>query len=132
MTEETRLGRPPYEPTTEEREKVRVLKAGGMRDAAIAVAIGISVPTLTKYYSLELEEGGAKVQADVLMARYRAAMGGNVTAQNKLIEQIGLTPPRPVGRPRSDKAEPIGKKQAADDAAQTAHEDTSWESLVQH
>lgn len=132
MTEESQLGRPPHEPTGDDREKVRVLKAGGMKDSAIAVAIGVSVPTLTKYYSLELEEGGAKVQAEVLMARYRAAMGGNVTAQNKLIEQIGLVPPRPTGRPRVEKAEPIGKKQAADDAAQTAHQDTSWESLVQH
>jgi len=132
MTEESRLGRPPHEPTSEDREKVRILKAGGMKDTAIAVAVGISVPTLTKHYSLELEEGGAKVQADVLMARYRAAMGGNVTAQNKLLEQVGLIPPRPVGRPKVERPELIGKKQAADDAAQSAHQDTSWESLVQH
>lgn len=130
MTEETRLGRPPYEPTEELREKVRVLKAGGMSDTAVASVIGISVPTLTKYYSFELEEGAAKVQADVLMARYRAAMGGNVTAQNKLIEQINMVPKRKPGRPAVEREEPVGKKDAANKAAQTAHEGTGWAELL--
>lgn len=130
MTEETRLGRPPYEPSDELREKVRILKAGGMSDIAVASVIGVSVPTLTKYYSLELEEGGARVQADVLMARYRAAMGGNVTAQNKLLEQIGMVPQRKPGRPRLERPEPVGKKEAADQAAQSAHEGTGWAELL--
>lgn len=111
MTAKSRAGRPPYEPTEEAREKVRVLKAGGMSDVAVASALCISVPTLTKHHSLELEEGAARVQADVLMARYRAAMGGNVPAQNKLLDQIGMVPQRNgmrVWQPRFDSTYPGG------------------------
>ena len=39
MAEKKPRGRPEYSPTEEEREKVRVLKAGGMSREAIAEAI---------------------------------------------------------------------------------------------
>lgn len=82
-------GRRPYKPNDELREKVRVLKAGGMSNDAIATAIGITIPTLTKHFPVELDCGTAKVRADLLMARYRSAMGGNVTAQTKMLELVG-------------------------------------------
>ncbi len=133
MTEEKRRGRPEHEPTEETRLKVRVLKAGAMSQLAIAEAIGISEPTLRKHYSSELDQGGAIVTAEVLMARYRAAMGGSVPAQNKLLELAGTLPPNKMGRPPSTKAEPaLGKKAEAELAAQDAHEGTGWADLVKH
>lgn len=84
-------GRRPYKPSDEAREKVRVLKAGGMTNDAIAIAIGITVPTLTKHFPTELDCGTAKVRADLLMARYRSAMGGNVSAQTKMLELVGAS-----------------------------------------
>ena len=84
-------GRPEFAPTDEDREKVRVLKAGGMSNEAIAEVIGISEPTLRKHFSSELDRATAKVRAELLMARYRSAMGGNVSAQNKMIEQVSAT-----------------------------------------
>ena len=48
-------GRPEFAPTDEDREKVRVLKAGGMTNEAIAEVIGVSEPTLRKHFSYELD-----------------------------------------------------------------------------
>ena len=110
-------GRPEYAPTDDEREKVRVLKAGGMSNEAIAEAVGISEPTLRKHFSSELDRGTAKVRADLLMARYRSAMGGNVAAQNKMIEQIAASQAQDRKSPKP-KAEKLGKKQEQKIAAQ--------------
>lgn len=102
-------GRHEYAPTDDEREKVRVLKAGGMSSEGIAEAIGISEPTLRKHFSSELDRATAKVRADLLMARYRSAMGGNVAAQNKMIEQVGAAQAQekraPVKTPKLGKKE---------------------------
>jgi hypothetical protein len=132
MTEKKGRGRPEHEPSEENREKVRVLKAGGMSDAAIAEAIGISVPTLTKHYSLDIEVGSAKVTAEVMMARYRSALGGSVPAQNKMLETIGATPQKPRGRPTGvAAATKLGKKDQAQADAAGAHEDGRWSGLIQ-
>lgn len=127
MAEKKARGRPEFVVTDEDREKVRVLKAGGMSNEAIAEAIGISEPTLRKHFSLDLEVGAAKVTADVLMARYRSAMGGNVSAQNKWLEAAGAIPPKP----RKVKEKPVGKKEAAQAEAETAHQSSDWGSLLQ-
>jgi len=112
-------GRPEYAPTDDEREKVRVLKAGGMSNEAIAEAVGISEPTLRKHFSSELDRGTAKVRADLLMARYRSAMGGNVAAQNKMIEQVAASQAQEKRSPeKREKREKLGKKEERQVAAQ--------------
>lgn len=125
MATKSAKGRPPYEPTGEDREKVRILRASGMSMPAIAEAMDISEPTLRKYFSLDLEVAKAKVTADVMIARYRAAMAGNVQAQNRLLEQLGAVPPKPEARPRKP-----GKKEQALIDLETAHIGTEWEELV--
>ena len=103
------MGRPPFQPTDEDHEKVRVLKAGAMSQAAIAEALGISEPTLTKYFSQDLEIGAAKVTAEILMARYNSAKAGNVSAQNKLLEMAGAVRAQ-EGRGGKAKAPPEQKR----------------------
>lgn len=109
-------GRKKYAPTDEEREQVRVLKAGGMTNEAIADAIGISEPTLRLHFSSELDRATAKVRASLLMARYRSAIGGNVAAQNKMIERVEAQQVQnkvaPVKEPK------LGKKEERKVAAQ--------------
>nr|WP_278376612.1 AraC family transcriptional regulator [Brucella anthropi] len=105
-------GRPEFAPTDEDREKVRVLKAGGMTNEAIAEVIGVSEPTLRKHFSYELDIATAKVRADLLMARYRAAMGGNVQAQNKMIEQVSANAAqRKIAPEKEEKKPKLGKKE---------------------
>ncbi len=112
-------GRPEFAPTDDEREKVRVLKACGMSNEAIAEVIGISEPTLRKHFSYEIDIATAKVRADMIMARYHAAKGGNVQAQNKMIEQVSAVdvqgrraPDRPAKEPK------LGKKEEQQMAAE--------------
>lgn len=104
-------GRPEYAPTSEEREKVRVLKAGGMSNEAICEVIGISEPTLRKHFSSEIDRATANVRADLIMARYRSAMGGNVSAQNKMIEQVSANEAQERRAPKEPKAPKLGKKE---------------------
>ncbi|MGN6451257.1 MAG: hypothetical protein ACTHLK_22220 [Brucella intermedia] len=112
-------GRPEFAPTDEHREKVRVLKACGMTNDAIAEAIGISEPTLRKHFSLELDIATAKVRADVLWARYQSAMGGNVSAQNRLIEQVSANEANRKRNPDKPEKKPkLGKKEEQKLAAQ--------------
>ena len=120
-------GRRAYRPSDEDREKVRVLKACGMSTAAIAEAVGVSFKTLQNHFSEDLEVGAAKVKAEVLMARHRSAMGGNVSAQNKMIEAMGLVPPP---APKVEKAKKMGKKEQLEIDAQTPPVDTSWGELL--
>lgn len=111
-------GRPEFAPTDEDREKVRVLKAGGMSNEAIAEVIGISEPTLRKHFSSELDRATAKVRAELLMARYRSAMGGNVSAQNKMIEQVSANAAQEKRAPKEAKPPKLGKKEEQKIAAQ--------------
>ena len=113
-------GRPEFAPTDEDREKVGVLKAGGMSNEAIAEVIGISEPTLRKHFSLELDRATAKVRAELLMARFRSAMGGNVSAQNKMIEQVTAIDVQTRRAPEKQPKEPkLGKKEEQQIAAQS-------------
>ncbi|KFB10346.1 hypothetical protein [Nitratireductor basaltis] len=118
MSKRTGRGRPEFEPSDEQREKVRVLRASGMSQEEIAEALDISVPTLRKHFSFELKIGSAKVTADVLMARYRSAMGGNVSAQNKMLEQLGAATAEQKVKQRETKAPKLGKKEEQQIAAQ--------------
>lgn len=111
-------GRPEFVPTDDQRETVRVLKAGGMSQEAIAEVVGVSIPTLTKHFSSELDRATAKVRADVLMARYRSAMGGNVSAQNKMLDLIGASAADEKIKGRERKAPPQGKKEQRQQAAE--------------
>nr|WP_312970726.1 hypothetical protein [Brucella intermedia] len=83
-----------------------------MTNEAIAEVIGVSEPTLRKHFSYELDIATAKVRADLLMARYRAAMGGNVQAQNKMIEQVSANAAqRKIAAEKEEKKPKLGKKE---------------------
>jgi len=121
-------GRPEYVPTDEAREKVQVLRAQGMSKEAIASAMDIHVETLVKHFSVEMECAVAKKTADVMMARYRSAIGGSVPAQNKFLELAGALPPPPRKEPKPPK---LGKKEQAELDAQAEPEDSDWGTLLQ-
>lgn len=121
-------GRPAFEPTEDQREKVRVCKAGGMSNEAIASALGVAVHTLTKYFFADLEVGAAKVTAEILMARYHSAKAGNAAAQNKLLDLAGALPPKPS---RTAKPPAKGKKEVQREEAQAGHAGTAWGDILQ-
>ncbi|WP_173088956.1 hypothetical protein [Devosia sp. 1635] len=100
-----------------------------MSQEAIAEAIGLSVPTLAKHFVLELDRGAAKVRADLLLARYRSAMGGNVSAQTKMLELIGASAAATVLKEREtlSAATPRpGKKEIQQQAADAVAEGSKF------
>jgi len=79
MSENT--GRPPHEPTNENRLKVKTLAAVGTRFEDIAKKLGISENTMTKYYRQELDDGRIDANAAIAKSLYDQAKSGNTSAQ---------------------------------------------------
>lgn len=120
-----KTGKPAFQPSAVQRNTVMLLIASGMSEAAIASAIAVNRRTLAKYFSDELLNGHSCKRAENLLRLEKAARSGNVTAMKHLDAVMSLTPenaPRP---------EPLGKKAALDQEAQTGHEKTSWGDLLQ-
>jgi hypothetical protein len=128
MTAKKARGRPEYVPTDEAREKVQILRAQGMSKEAIAVAIDVHVDTLVKHFSVELDCAVAKKTAEVMLARFRSAIGGSVPAQNKFLELAGAIPPQPKKQPRKPA---LGKKEQADVDAQEPPAESDWGTVLQ-
>lgn len=70
----------PHKPTAETRSTVAALASFGVTSAEIAAQLGISQPTLRKYYRPELDTGAVAANAKVAGTLYKLATGGNVTA----------------------------------------------------
>ena len=66
--------------TEETRSRVESLAAAGIRNEDIALYLGITRPTLDKYYKEELKIGNIKANAAVAQTLYKQAMDGNTTA----------------------------------------------------
>nr|WP_314437596.1 hypothetical protein [uncultured Brevundimonas sp.] len=128
-------GRKRHKRTAEIAEKVGVLRASDMNVEDIAVRVGLSEPTLRKYYFRELGDGPAVARALVLEAMFEKAKAGNVSAARLMLNEFAkgdTAPPiRPQpGEPGAKKEPPLGKKAQADIDATTAHEDTGWGPLL--
>lgn len=65
-------------PTDEKRAIVRALAKYGVRQYDIAVQIGVTTKTLTKYYSPELDAGMAEAAEGLAKTAYQMAMDGDV------------------------------------------------------
>lgn len=80
-------GRPPYEPTEKDRNKVKLLLALGWTSERIGNALGVSGKTVARYFSPELK--ARDVMRDALTARrFEIAMeqanAGNIAALKEL------------------------------------------------
>jgi hypothetical protein len=97
----------------------------------IARRIGLSEPTLRKYYLRELEQGSDLAMAVLDEVIWQRAMAGSVSAARLMKEALtkgGAA--TPIARVRAKAAAPLGKKAEANLAAQTAHEDSEWANLL--
>jgi hypothetical protein len=72
-------GRPPFEPTHQQRIDVEVCVSIGHTHESIAEQMGISVPTLLKYFRKELDSGKDRINADVGRFLSHAASGRALT-----------------------------------------------------
>lgn len=92
----------------------------------IALAIGISRPTLDKHYAAELSAGAAARRVEVLESLFRAATKKGSSSAAKAY----LAHAPEVAAPPLEKPEPQGKKAKANEDAKTAQKDTGWDGLL--
>lgn len=78
MTKKT--GRPPYEPTDQHRQTVKIMAAGGIPAEKIAQAVGVSKQTLYRHYKKEIQTSALEANAAVVASLFKQATKGNVTA----------------------------------------------------
>lgn len=136
---ETR-GRPSHQPTMKERAQVKMLAAMNIGRADMAVFLGVSVGTIDKYFSNEIKMGQIEANAKVSASLYRAATDPkkpNVVAAIFWLkaragwrENDGLPLRPPAPQLPGPKPPELGKKDAANLAAQTAHLGSDWEDLL--
>lgn len=69
-----------HKPTDKQRIEVESYSAVGLPQADIARLMGITLPTLHKYYREELDLGMAKANAQVAKTLFKEAIKGNMTA----------------------------------------------------
>ncbi|MBD9372103.1 AraC family transcriptional regulator [Rhizobium sp. ARZ01] len=132
-------GRPPYEPTEADRNKIKLLLALGWSIERLANGIGVSPATVKRYFRAELKERYA--MRDRLDARrFEIAMehanAGNVAALKELGKMIERSDMMDADRNMRDAqrdrattgkaAEKLGKKAAQKHAAKTAGADSEW------
>jgi len=108
-----------------------VAAGGGMSHEEIAIALGISRPTLEKHFAAELSKGAFERRLEVLQGLQAAAKRGNAAAV-RLYLQISpeLAAPPAEKAAAAPAVAPLGKKEAANEAAKTVQVGTGWEDLL--
>jgi hypothetical protein len=120
-TGKRRNGRPPHQPSAETRSIVKRLAAQGNSRDDIAVAMGITRPTLLKHYYPELVDGYALGKVANTKRLHEAAARGSVAAMIWLDKtRYGINEPVHVGK----------KVEEAQTAA-VAENGTEWAGLLQ-
>lgn len=127
-----RRGRPQHIATQQNRNKVNLLLAFGWSNERIAKALRITAPTLRRNYFRELkfrDEARDRLDASMAMKLWNQVEQGKIPAIKefrKLIDQNDLAFAKKVTHQAQPADKPMGKKAAANAAAQTAHRATSW------
>lgn len=66
-------GRPPYEPTPQDRAKVETMAGLGFKQDEIALVMAIDESTLKRHFQLELRIGAVKADVNVMQGLYKDA-----------------------------------------------------------
>jgi hypothetical protein len=119
-----------HKPTDALRKRVAIAAGGGMLHEDIALAIGVTPPTLRKHYANELSVGAHKRRMDVLEAAYDGAVAGKVAAQRLYLSVMPGSAAPDLDDEPDPVAKPLGKKAEANEVAKTAHAGTDWEDLL--
>lgn len=74
------LGRPPFEPTDDQRRSVYTMAACGITQMQIAAVLEISDETLRKYFRRELDTAAIEANTKVAHTLFAKAISGDVGA----------------------------------------------------
>jgi len=115
------LGRPPFEPKPDQRRMVKAMTAYGIPQLDICSVVGISLPTLHKYFHQEIAVAAAEANAKVAQTLFNVATQG--TGKEAVTACIFWLKCRAGW---CDTEGGIGKKGAAAEAAKAAGTGTDW------
>jgi hypothetical protein len=118
-------GRPAHTYDTKIAKQVKLLSAMGVPDFDICKVIGLSAPTMRKYYTAELEVGHIEANAQVAQSLYRQATDLNKPNVSAAIFWMKCR----AGW--SEHQDEVGKKEVAAALAKAAEVGTSWEGLLE-
>lgn len=123
-------GRPSYEASVQDRNKVKLLLALGWVNQRIANALGISLPTLKRYFRAELKIRDAmrdRLDARRFEIAMEQANAGNMTALKVLGDLIDRSDrmafEHAMGESDRKAEKPTGKKIVDEQRAKTADAD---------
>jgi hypothetical protein len=119
-------GRKKLKVTNELRERVAVLRAGGMEREEIADAIGCCEKTLRTYFLPQLNEGKSAKRAEAISRLFELGLAGSVPALKAFLA-LGE---RADAIPRLPRPAKLGKKEQALKEAHHAHVDSEWGELL--
>lgn len=122
-------GRPAFEPSSAQRQMVEAMAGCGIPETDIAAVVDIAPKTLRKHFRIELDTGHIKANAKVAGNLYRIATGSGREAVTAAI--FWLKTRAGWREPISVRQYPIGRKEAAQLAAEQAAVGTEWEELLQ-
>jgi len=112
-----------HEPNEQDRRTVETMSSHGIPHMDIARVIGLSLPTMYKWYKQELDTGATKANSMVAQSLYQKALGNGNGAVAACIfwlkVRAGWIEPRP------EEAQP-GKKELQQRTAATAGVGTEW------
>lgn len=132
MSTEKRMGRPPYQPTMPQRQKVEQCAAIGMSHVEIGSLLDIDRHTVEKYFPDELAHGALRYKAEAMELLVQSARKGNVSAQKRLYELASSTVAAGEVRALANHVikPKLGKKEQANVDARTAGAGTEWEEYL--
>ena len=91
------MPRPSFQPTEEQRKRVKSLSALGFRHDDICLMIGLRSPkSLRKHFRRELSTGMAEANAAVARMAYQMAISGRCLAMTIFWTKCNVKPPEPV------------------------------------
>lgn len=122
----TKMGRKPYTPDDKTRAQVKMLAGMGVPDYDIAKVVGLSGPTMRKYFMLELETGHIHANAQVAQSLFNQATNKEKPSATAAIFWLKCR-----AEWREDGREEQGKKEAREILSKVADKGTEWEGLLQ-
>lgn len=121
-------GRKKFKNSNALQEYIAVCAAAGMENKEIADAVGCCDKTLRNRFFSALTKGKAVKRAEAITKLWELGIGGSVPALKAflaLTEKGAAVPP-----PKAPRPEKLGKKEQAEIDAQSAHQDTGWDALL--
>ena len=114
-----------YKPSEEHRQQIESMVGLGITHRDIAKIMGVTIPTLNKYYKAEMKLGAIKANIRVANRLYKLATRENASAAACIYwtkVRMGWKEPAPD--------RPLGKKEQQEADALHAEKGTRWAGLL--